>query len=148
MSLLQNIDDTLLFIDLATTISSKQYGENIEEKELDNGYPYSLKQFIQWIHFIETKSTVIDLNFDKIENDLKYQYLLYHENKSEYLKQIYYDEENSKLEKKKLFGGSNTIIHYILNELKFSRTKHVMRMTPASFHATGLPESQFNPLIK
>eukprot|EP01084_Bolivina_argentea_P237524 399172_1 len=36
----------------------------------------------------------------------------------------------------------------LLKELKFSRTKHAMGMAPASFHARGLPESQFNPLIK
>eukprot|EP01084_Bolivina_argentea_P232520 391896_1 len=136
MSVVNKLNDIISFIELSSNVCSEHYDENINSILIDNNidcnYPYSLKCFIKWVHFIEHKSTVIDIDFDKIEMYLKYHYRLYHTNKLNDLRQIYYNfevdkydtsfetetkMEKSNLDNKKLFAGEHSIVHYILHNL-------------------------------
>eukprot|EP01084_Bolivina_argentea_P318037 551468_1 len=139
MSLLNKIDNAVCLLDLASMISTNAFNEDItdilsnyEIQKNGNVYPYSIKMFIKWVYCIEKKKKVIELDFNKIENDMKYQYLLYHQTDPEYLQSMYYNynldkfdymaykkTEELNLENKKLFGteDNHTIIHYILYEL-------------------------------
>eukprot|EP01084_Bolivina_argentea_P058263 106384_1 len=92
-----------------------------------SNYPYTLRCFIKWIYFIENESKIIDLDFNKIDKDLNYQYSWYNDKfRLNELRNIYFsfkdiefchqsEEFKQQMEiNKKLFHGQYSIIHYIL----------------------------------
>ena len=101
--------------------------------------PYSLQCLIDWIYNIEEKDRITELDFDKIEQDLKQlkfkygdkvqglfypnwqpmKYIYGYEHK-QYDRSIYEkNKENIKHIHKQIFGGTESIIHYILQNKTF-----------------------------
>eukprot|EP01084_Bolivina_argentea_P060903 111269_1 len=88
---------------------------------------YSLQSFIKWVRSVQksiysNKNVIVELNWDKIETNLKIQCDKY-ENSMQELKHLYYDSElvdnyNRDEEVRGYFYGCPTIIHYILKNRK------------------------------
>ena len=104
--------------------------------------PYSLQCLIDWIYNIEENDKLIELDFDKIEQDLeqlsikygskvqglfypnwkpmKYIYPYQSYRHKHYHESIYEkNKENIKHIHKQIFGGTESIIHYILHNKTF-----------------------------
>eukprot|EP01083_Nonionella_stella_P022079 61057_1 len=104
--------------------------------------PYSLQSLIDWVDNIENNHKIIPFDFDKIERDLKklkdqygakvkglfypnwrpYKYTFeYDEYKHKHYDRTIYDTNKQNINNiyKKLFGDTESIIHYILDNKTF-----------------------------
>ncbi len=115
------MDDTKIEISPSTANLNKTHS-----------YAYSVQCFIDWIDAIETNDKIIELNFDKIEQDLKQQLetgkakckdLFYPNIQSHYTCDDKPDhkKDQNKIENwyQKLFAAEPSIIHYILYNKSF-----------------------------
>eukprot|EP01083_Nonionella_stella_P262045 891502_1 len=99
--------------------------EDSSTAAVDTIESYSLKCFVDWIDNIETNNKIIALDFDKVEKDIQE----YFEKDKEQCKALFYpnkdgndyDKDQKRIQEwyKKIFGGSESIIHYILYNKAF-----------------------------
>eukprot|EP01084_Bolivina_argentea_P067758 123341_1 len=131
-------------------------GDQTNEQTLNKDDKYepimteTLKCLKKWVDGIENNSKVIHINFNQMDKDLQFEYLLCNENKKilpvDYFRNIYYHSDspdnqqystyNSK--NQSFFAGHNSIIHYILNRatptlweqiiFKFKNTKDAFKV--------------------
>eukprot|EP01083_Nonionella_stella_P035595 97110_1 len=99
-----------------------EHHQIVQDKE-DEPCPYSLKCLFKWVYSIQVKQKIIDLDFNKISNDLRYQFLCHGWNDHKRLAKWYYnykpedstDDAMWTVVNHKIFGGHDTIVHYILD---------------------------------
>lgn len=131
----QNATDSLI---TSTTISDVKDKDDknefdVEQYKIPTELPYSLQQFIDFASNIINENKVIDLEWDKIDKDIKMQYIQY-TNKDTFTRLYYnYDapDKNDYMFKfpdkynqinKQRFSGEHSIIHFIFSSLFGIRT--------------------------
>ena len=147
--LLRTVEELITLVEISQSISNTVQNDSVDilsEYGFNLRHPYSLKCFMKWAHFIVKESKVIDLDWNNIENDLKYQHLLYHKYNGDSLRKIYFNwivdkwdmepetwqrMEKTNPENRKLFNDEPTIIHFILRSLSWNESLKAMDLAKA-----------------